>query len=221
MLHTFSKVPIEHLRVYVEDCLNISDNIISVGCGNGVYEYEISKNIDRNKFILVDPNPESFTGPNTNKEYMKVNYSTVKDLITHNSKVVGDCVMLLIWPYSDSYIKMKIGWEANNYDFEAFKLLSPKSVICLYECPDGQIEGASGSIEMDKVLNHPDLFNYKEICTTKYGIKGKHGNIYPKIKWIAKKGSQVPKNKKCSELQEIARNISEVDIDKEVTCTIS
>ena len=47
MLHKYSKVPIDHLRVYLEDCINVADHVISVGCGNGVYEYEISKNNDK------------------------------------------------------------------------------------------------------------------------------------------------------------------------------
>ena len=214
MLHKWSNVPIDHLKIYVEDCVNVADYIVSVGCGNGKYEYEISKSNQnlRNKFILVDPNPESFEEYPSDGKYLKINYNHTSDLIKDKPDVISNCVLLLIWPYS-SYT------DDSNYDYEAIELLKPNSIICLYEVPRNMDIGSSGST---KLINFFDKINdYKEISTTRYGYKGQMGNIYPKIKWIAKKNSKVPKLKKCLKLQEEVCKLSEVDLSNETACVIS
>jgi hypothetical protein len=222
--HQYSKIPLDHLRTYVEDCKNVADYIISVGCGDGSYEFEISNNINRNKFILVDPAPASFMD-NTANDKLKINYKSVDELVLSQPEVIGKCVLLLVWPYPDSYHKFNpnitdIEEYDDKFDIKAFKLLQPVSVICMYESVDG-VNGASGSIQMLEVLDNPEKFDYTCISTTRYGNKGGMGNNYPKIKWLAKKGSQVPKNKKCINLQQEATRISDIDLENEVGCIIS
>lgn len=102
-------------------------------------------------------------------------------------------------------------------------MLKPNSIICLYEKPENKNHGVAASYFMCDLLTNIEKYNYREISCTKYGFKmhvPSMGNIYPKLTWIAKKGSKVPKNKKCLELQKEAAKISEVDINKEEVCVI-
>src|SRR6266496_6864586 len=207
MEHKNAHIPIDHLRIYVEDCLNISDYIISVGCGNGQYEYSISENNLnlKNKLILVDPNPESFRKYPADSKYLKTNYKSVSDLIKDKPNVINNCVLLLIWPYSNDQLILNPK-EDVNYDIESVKNLNPNSIICLYDTPQTMPNGSSGSNELicfirgscDQSSTANDMSQaYRHINTTKYAFKDDLGNSYPKISWLAKKGSQVPKIKKC------------------------
>lgn len=202
MLHKFSNIPIDHLRVYVEDCLNIADYITSVGCGHGVYEYEISKNQPklRSKLILVDPNPESFDVRN-GQDYLKPDYDHVEDLVKDKPAVVGNCVLLLIWPPPVGHYKY------SNYEISAISALNPRSVICLYEVPKTMPNGSSGSEELITFMRGSEREGsdsaFRLISTTRYA----YNRNYPKITWIARKNTQVPKVKKCLLLQKEADKI--------------
>jgi len=225
MLHKNANVPIEHIRIYLEDCINISNNIISIGCGNGIYEYEISKNTQRlkNKMILIDPAPESFQNYPT-KDFLTVDYNTVEDIIKNNPNVINNCVLLLIWTPPTKYPYMSTVDDTIGFDFKAVELLKPKSVICLYEIPKDKTFGCAGSIKMSELLLNPNKFNYREICTTNYYFNKECliGSIYPKITWLALKGSQVPKIKKCLNLQDEADKISSPEIEhNDENCIIS
>jgi hypothetical protein len=151
----------------------------------------------------------------------------VADLIKDKPEVISDCVLLLIWPYTDHYhidesfvnpsgkvVNLKI-----DFDIEAVNLLKPVSIICLYEKPEDMNEGASGSRGMLDVLYNPEKYDYKLISSIKYGFKGSMGNIYPRVTWLAKKGSKVPKTKNCLTLD--SKTVSEVDTVHENACVIS
>lgn len=212
MFHQFARVPIDHLRIYVEDCINVSDYIVSVGCGTGVYEYEISKNNQKlqNKLILVDPNPNSFTEYPKDNKYLKVNHDTVDDMVKIRPEIVNNCVLLLIWTPPTKYPYISAVDNTIGFDYKAVEILKPKSIICLYEIYKNKDTGCAGSFAMSKLLKNPELYNYKEICTTEYVFNGNtfFGNIYPKITWLALKGSRIPKMKECINLQKEATKMS-------------
>ena len=211
MLHKHANIPIDHIRIYLEDCVNITDHIISVGSGNGVYEYEITKNNQKlkDKMILIDPNPESFEKYPT-KDFLKINYNTVNDLILNKPEVINNCVLLLCWTPPTQYPFASNIDDTIGFDFKSVELLKPQSIICLYEIPKNRTHGCAGSIKMSELLLNPELFDYKNICTTEYFYykKGIFGSIWPKITWLACKGSKVPQTKGCLKLQEEANKIS-------------
>lgn len=235
MRHSRSGIPIDHLKQYLDDCKNIAPHIISVGCGNGVYEFEATKHdpILAKKLILVDPSPESYElWPKSG--FLKPNYPTVEDLIKQKPEVVGNCVLLLIWLNIEDH-----------FDFPAFDILKPLSVVCMNEhvngdfnspsgvfkrnfllhlldpvrfasvmnripnkhdavnlCKEpssGDFMGCSGSIAMNIVMIAPEIFGYSQISQTRYSIRSTCGPLYPRLTWIAKKGSKIPKNKKSSD----------------------
>ena len=204
--HKWAKLPLEHIKVYLEDCLLISPYIISVGCGNGAYEYEISEGCNqlREKLILVDPNPEEFSPYPSSGRYIKVNYSTVNSLVSQVPNVIENCVLLLIWPYDDGNTS-----DNSVYDYEAVTVLKPKSIIVVYERPDDRPTGASGGSELCQLLSHPEKLDYRCISMTRYRFLARVGALYPKISWLAKKGSLVPKKKNCLELQVEADKIAD------------
>ncbi len=254
MRHARSGIPLEHVRLYLDDCKFVAQYIVSVGCGNGVYEYEATKHdLElRKKLILVDPAPESYElWPTTGVGFLKPDYATVADLIKQKPHVVGNCVLLMIW--------LDI---ADRFDYPSFETLKPLSVICMNEhvngdfmspsaifkrnyllylsdsvryryienveppsvekainlCKEhsGDFMGCAGSIIMNIVLTSPELFGYKLIAQTRYGVMSTYGPIYPRLTWIAKKSSKIPKNKKScdSSLQQLAIiKLSSVDIN--------
>lgn len=227
MDHKYSKVPIEHLGIYLKDCINVAKYIVSVGCGTGIYESELCKQIKslREKLILVDPAPTSFSEVSSKSQHgFQTDYAYVADLVKDKPQVISNCVLLLIWPYTDHYtisekytnpsgevVNLKI-----DFDIEAVNLLHPVSIVCLYEKPDSMTNGASGSLGLLNLLYNPEVHDYKLISSTKYGFKGTMGNIYPQIRWIAKKGSKVPKEKKCLSLN--PDTASEIDTTHEQVC---
>jgi len=279
MRHARCGIPIEHLRVYLTDCRDIAPYIISVGCGNGVYEYEATRHdpILRSKLILVDPNPESYElWPTGDQGFLKPAYATVNELIKKKPEVIGNCILLLIW------IDM-----AERFDFEAFETLKPLSCVCMNEHTPGDFNstmgifkrnfllylldpirfagdsstttespilgtdeknaplrafdmcnrdtscgdfmGCSGSVHMNLVLITPESFDYKTIVQTRYGCMLTSGQaIYPRLTWIAKKGSKIPSYRRSclgttpdrgenseigSLLQREASSISDIDIN--------
>lgn len=198
MAHASAGVPMDHFKVYMDDCKNVASFFVSVGSGNGMYEYEMTKNDEdmRKKLILVDPNPESFMPYPSSNKYIKPHFPLVKDLIKQKPEVVGDCVLILIWPFYQG-----------SYDFESILILEPRSIIILYERPDDWPSGAAGSFLLSSFILKPEIINYKKICSTNY--KFKHavvplGEIYPRIVWLAKKNTKVPKIKKSETLQKLA-----------------
>lgn len=213
-VHTSANVPISHLTEYVKNASQSAPYLVSVGCGNGKYETIIAASLNPNiKLILIDPDPESFE-----KTIVKSpDYPTTSELIQKRPEVVNNCVLLLIW--SD--------WGSVKYDYDAFESLKPIGVILLCEYPPERlsietISGASGSDKMISVVLNPGTHNYKLISMTEYRFKNAFGGFYPKLVWLAKKGSQIPKVRTVSLLQAKADEISHfLDSNDPGTCTIS
>jgi hypothetical protein len=105
--------------------------VVSVGCGNGVYEKRLrNAGLD---VILVDPKPESWVSyPVDENTYLKPDYSYVRDLVENMPEIVGNCTLFLCWPSPNG----------STYDIEAVKLLNPLFVVTFYET----IGGAGGEI---------------------------------------------------------------------------
>jgi hypothetical protein len=232
MRHARSNVPIQHIAAYINDASATAKYIVSVGCGNGAYEFEVTRHNNnlRSKLILVDPAPESYEPWPASGDYLKPNYATVDDLLKHKPDVIGNCVLLMIWPD-----------PADNFEYLVFKQLQPLSCIVLnehvggdYKSQASQIKinlllavidpvhfsnrsltlsetdtlvllssdkeggdflGSAGSIAMNIVLVAPEVFGYRKISQTLYCCNTDFGLQYPRLTWIAKRGSQVPKHK--------------------------
>ena len=218
--HKWAKIPLAHIATYLNDCLAISPHIISVGCGNGAYEYEISLDNEklRSKMILVDPEPEQFGKYPKTGRHLAVTHTTVASLVAQKPDVVDNCVLLLIWPPPT----LPENRLEPSYDYEAVMALKPKSIIIVYEKPPDMEWGAAGRFEMCRILKSPEEFGYRHISTTEYRFTTRIGALYPKISWLAKRGSLVPKNKNCYSLQKEADTISQFTVaDDPGACSVS
>lgn len=106
--------------------------IISVGSGLGKWEKSF-ENETKRQIICVDPDPESFNRPNENESediYHRPDFPLVDDLIKFDPSVVGNCILLLLWPTPN----------LSTYDIEAVFKLKPNHVVTVYET----IGGAGG-----------------------------------------------------------------------------
>ena len=82
-----------------------------------------------------------------------VDFRTVDDLIESRPTVVGNCVLLLIWPEPES--------KENEYDIEAVRKLQPRALLTLYDkYPYGV--GISGSRDFRKWLRSCAHKEYKD-----------------------------------------------------------
>lgn len=208
--HKYSHIPLDHLKTYLTDCANIGEYIVSVGSGDGTYENWLTQDSEklRKKLILVDPNPGHFRGLGGGFLGLHPNYARVADLVQDNEAVVDNCTLLLIWPVPNLY-------DGYGYDIEAIYQLRPRSVICMYEKPENMDSGASGSDALFEFMKCDPA--YSHICTTRYAFN----KDYPKLTWMAKRGTQVPKVKKCLGLQDVADGMCAEGLkgEKDYTCT--
>ena len=192
-------VPIDHLSIYVKDCLSVASHIVSVGSGNGMYEHMLCERLSslREKLVLVDPSPESFyTYAEAKGRAMPPHHSTVQRLVTDRPDVVGDCVLLLIWPDPEL-----------EYDHEAVRLLKPRSVVMLFENPPEWPSGCAASEMMAMFVRCPEALGYRLMSMTNYTFNrsiSPLGNIHPKLVWLAQRGSLVPKRRHCGSVQKDA-----------------
>jgi len=95
--------------------------IISVGSGNGYFEYLINKIFNIN-IICIDPTPNNFLSKNDGP-FIQPNYETVDSLLLENNSK-EDCLLILNWVTND---------EDGNYDVEAIKKLNPIGIFIIYE----------------------------------------------------------------------------------------
>lgn len=211
-VHDGSDVPMAHLQMYFRDCVKTAPYIISVGCGRArteVWLLNVVPKETRKRLILVDPDPSSFS---KGEPFLPIDYPTVTDLVAKQPQVVGQCLLLLLWPSPDFY---------TTYDFDAVIDLKPKSILVLHERPPKATNGHSGGHKMHAFLHEPEKWDYRLICETMYrfemvhefcrewSLLQGHGSYdCPRITWLAKKGSRVPKNRECHSVQKLADNIS-------------
>ena len=131
--------------------------IVSVGSGNGVKEFCIaSAGVAKDRFVCVDPEPESFDKfPGNLEECIQPSFALCKDLVAARPDLVGACILLLMWPNTtlvpllcksrgSAASEVRAAGDAPpdavGYDFEAIQMLNPVGLVCLYE-----LAGAAGS----------------------------------------------------------------------------
>jgi hypothetical protein len=124
------------------------NKIISVGSGNGYFEYLLEK-IFGIKIICIDPNPNLFLkkqdGP-----FKVPEYPTVDDFLVEN--ISEDCLLILNWPNPDTIPNNNK--SKDNYDVEAIKKLKPIGIFIIYE-----ETGIAGSESFHNIRPHPDPYN--------------------------------------------------------------
>ena len=118
------------------------NKIISVGSGNGYFEYLLEK-IFGIKIICIDPYPNLFLekqdGP-----FKEPEYPTVDDFLVDN--ISEDCLLILNWPNPDTIPNNK---SKDNYDVEAIKKLKPIGIFIIYEDT-----GIAGSVSFFSLRPH-------------------------------------------------------------------
>lgn len=134
--------------------------IISVGSGSGETEYALKERLPNRRFILVDPDPESWTKyPKEHTRYLKPDVDTVDTLIQNMPELVANCVLFLPWPLPDEC----------SYDYEAVCLLRPKGILLGFESI-----GASGGLLLHcwlhQTMDESQAHLYSSNCYTKLGV---------------------------------------------------
>ena len=110
-------------------------DIISVGSGNGMVDKEIIATYRKHfgediKITLVDPNPD-----------YEVDFRVVDDLIRARPEIVGNCIVLILWPDPMG--------ENDGYDIDAIRELRPLAALVLYDPTE-----VSGSDELTGFLRY-------------------------------------------------------------------
>jgi hypothetical protein len=105
--------------------------LVSVGSGNGRFEYQVQRALPGRRVICVDPDPEAFDPYPQNGQYIAPEYSFVANLVEHEPDIVGNCCLILHWPQHNGV----------PYDIEAVRDLRPQAIFVYYEAI-----GAAGSI---------------------------------------------------------------------------
>jgi hypothetical protein len=98
--------------------------IVSVGSGTGQYEVELrSKLAEPREMICVD----KYIMPPSLR-----NFATVEELICARSELVGNCILLLMWPNDEGHHR-ELSETDTPYDVDAIEQLNPRHIITLYE----------------------------------------------------------------------------------------
>jgi hypothetical protein len=100
--------------------------IISIGSGSGSIEHYS----ELKDYILIDPNPTSFSGI----IIIEPHFPYVDNLIEYKPSIIGNCIVFLNWCEPNN----------NNYDYEAIIKLKPIAICSIYEEYKGGY-GAAGS----------------------------------------------------------------------------
>lgn len=105
--------------------------VVSVGSGRGELEKSLKyQPTFSNTIITVDPDPTSYTPKDVSQlQYHGIapHYNYVSSLMVDQPSIVGNCVVLLPWPYPNS----------SSYDYEAILRLEPKYIVAIYEVIGG------------------------------------------------------------------------------------
>ena len=96
--------------------------LIEVGSGNGLVAQYLSQD-RKNRIICIDPLLRHFLGRPEDCGGLKPDFATVQDLLQTSNHLVGNCAILLNWPYPNG----------STYDMEAIHLLRPRFIVVLYD----------------------------------------------------------------------------------------
>lgn len=97
--------------------------MVSVGSGNGVFEYEVKKRLSGRRLVCVDPDPEGFSPYPGHGRYLAPDYPFVSDLLANEPALAENCSVLLYWTQHSGI----------PYDMEAVRDLRPRAIFAYYE----------------------------------------------------------------------------------------
>jgi hypothetical protein len=121
--------------------------IVSVGSGSGIDEALIKRTYQC-RLITVEPEKNQTDAYRHTKRVAKPDYEYVDDLIKSEKDIVGNCVVMLLYPLPDF----------STYDILSIYKLKPVEVVIMYNS-----FGASGSELLHQFLKriNPDLSSAK------------------------------------------------------------
>ncbi len=133
--------------------------IVSIGSGIGAIEYFAKKENNNIEWICVDINENPIDFPpsaknNINKPLMKIDYSSIDELIEKNNSIVNNCIIFLNWCLPNE----------SEYDFDAIVKLKPLAILSIYENNDGDYGCAGGEKFYNWTINNNDYFLKKMCC---------------------------------------------------------
>ena len=132
-------------------------NILSIGSGNGLFEYFYTKLYNR-KIVCIDPNPLKYLGENLKKPFVYPKYRTVKSFLEYGYDK-KDFLLFINWAY-----------PGDKYDLEAIELIKPDGFFVIYE--EYEHGGIAGSPDFCEIVSNKESFN----------ISGKEYILIEKIK---------------------------------------
>ena len=131
-------IPYDTFKEYITLMRSNNQPLVSVGSGLGLNEKKIELDLNVN-IICIDPDPYSFNnrGECDEKKCHLPEYPLVDDLIKEQPNIIGNCNLMLCWPYPND----------STYDIEAIIKLKPSSVLVIYESL-----GGAGGIQLHNWL---------------------------------------------------------------------
>lgn len=141
-------IPYDTFKEYVILMMSNNQPLVSVGSGLGLNERRLETDLNIN-ILCIDPKPHSFNNQGDEKKCHMPDYSLVDDLIKEKADLIGNCNLMLCWPYPNE----------STYDIEAIVKLKPSSVLIVYE----SLGGAGGN-QLHNWLEKINAPNGSMIC---------------------------------------------------------
>lgn len=164
--------PVETMARFLGVFKNTNLPIVSVGSGNGQYEWHLKNKhgLDDIQWYLVDPQPEKYRiyCPD---ESIPPDYALVQDLVKAKPELVGNCVMFLCWPSPGK----------SKYDIEAIKILQPRGVVLVYETI-----GCAGGTQLHHWLRGMEESDTLESIAPQ-GLEMIDTSFFPEHEYVSKK----------------------------------
>ncbi len=161
-IKSFGEVKIKQILKSFYERYNLP--IVSIGSGSGSIEHYTKDSI---KWILIDPQPESFHG----SVIMEPNYSYLDELINTNPNIIGNCLLFLNWCYPNE----------SEYDYEAIIKLQPIAICSIYEEFNSSNGAAGGEKFFQWTQTNTDYKMIEEHNLTPYDCDINNLNIMIKI----------------------------------------
>lgn len=219
-LHEPTGVPVRHMKAFLVDVAATggAEHIVSVGSGTGAYEFAMTqgKPALRKRLILVDPDPYSFQSRRTDGAELPPDFATVPDLVKARPEVVGNCVLLLIWPSPNE----------SHYDFDAIYELNPRGIFLMLEGIDPPNACDAGGRYLQNALMRPEfLVMYGFVKEVTYRLErnsprlllapfvpAEHRRGLVRLMWLAKRGVKVPVEKESAAIQAEANKMAQWEV---------